>query len=78
LEKPVLLNQLEMQVLNRHCKVNQSNRLRKVWGVNQSSHLYKAMDVAQFNSRTLISPIGLLMEIWRSVLLEFYLTPLTG
>jgi hypothetical protein len=78
LEKPVLLNQSEMRVLNRLYKVNQSNHLRKAWGVNRSSHLYKAMEVAQFNSRTLISPIGLLMEIWRSVLLEFYPTPLTG
>jgi hypothetical protein len=32
-------------------------------GVNRSSRLYKAMEVAQFNSRTLISPIGLHMEI---------------
>jgi hypothetical protein len=74
----VLLNQLKMQVLNRLCKVNQSNHLRKEWGVNRSSRLYKAMEVAQSNNRTLISPIGLLMEIWRSVLLEFYLTLLIG
>jgi hypothetical protein len=31
LERLVLLNQLEMQVPNHHCKVNQSNRLRRAW-----------------------------------------------
>jgi hypothetical protein len=45
LERLVLLNQLEMQALNHHCKVNQSNRLRKAWEVSQSSHLYKTMEV---------------------------------
>jgi hypothetical protein len=41
-----------MQVLNHHCKVNQSNRLRKAWEVSQSSRLYKTMEVNQFNNRT--------------------------
>jgi hypothetical protein len=39
-----------MQVLNRHCKANQSNRLRKAWEVNRSSRLYKAMEVTQYNN----------------------------
>jgi hypothetical protein len=53
LEKVVLLNQLEMRVLSRLCKVweaNQSNHLRKVWEVNRSSRLYKALEAAQSNS----------------------------
>jgi hypothetical protein len=70
LEKLVLLpivNQLEMQVLGR---------LYKVQEVNHSSRLYKVLGVIQSSSRTLIGPcpISLLMEIWRSVLLEFHLT----
>jgi hypothetical protein len=77
LEKLVLLNQLEMQVLNRHCKANQSNRLCIAWEVNRSSRLYKAMEVTQSNNRTRIRQIGLHMEIWRSVL-ECYLILLTG
>jgi hypothetical protein len=54
--------------------------IRKAWGVNQSSRLYKVLGVAQSNSRTLIRqcPIGLLMEIWHSVLLDFHLTLLIG
>jgi hypothetical protein len=54
LEKPVLLNQLEMQVLNRHCKANQSSHLHKALGVNRSSRLYKTMEVNQSNNRTRI------------------------
>jgi hypothetical protein len=82
-EKLVLLNQFEMRVfshLYRVWEANQSNHLRKVWGVNRSIHLYKAMEVAQSNNRSCIKqcPIGLHMEIWRSVLLEFHLTLLTG
>jgi hypothetical protein len=46
LKKPTLLNQFEMQVLNRHYKANQSNRLRRAWEVNRSSRLYKATEVA--------------------------------
>jgi hypothetical protein len=60
-------------------EANQSNHLRKAWGVNRSSHLYKALEVAQSNNRTRIRqcPIGLHMEIWHSVHLEFHLTLLT-
>jgi hypothetical protein len=58
-EKLVLLlivNQLEMQVLSRLCKVPE---------VNQSSRLYKVLGVVQSSNRTLIRqcPIGLIMEI---------------
>jgi hypothetical protein len=64
LEKLVLLNQLEMQALNHHCKANQFNHLHKVWEVSQFSRLYKTMEVNQFNNRTRIKrcPIGLHME----------------
>jgi hypothetical protein len=56
------------------------NHLHKVWEVNRSSRLYKAMEVAQSNNRTCIRqwPIDLHMKILRSVPLEFYLTPLIG
>jgi hypothetical protein len=74
LEKPVLLNRLGMQVLNRHGKASQSNHLHKALGVNRSSRLYKAMEVAQFNNRTRIRQMGLHMEIWRSVHLDCHLT----
>jgi hypothetical protein len=49
----VLLNQLEMRVLSRLCKVweaNQSNHFRKAQEVNRSSRLYKVLEVAQSNS----------------------------
>jgi hypothetical protein len=89
LEEPELPNQLEVQTLNRHYKVNQSNCLRRAWEVNQSNHLlrawavsrfsrlYKAMEVAQFNNRTRIRQMDLHMEIWRSVHLDCRLTLLT-
>jgi hypothetical protein len=50
LERPVLLSQLETQVLNRHCKANQSSHLHKALVVSRSSRLYKTMEVNQFNS----------------------------
>jgi hypothetical protein len=50
LERPVLLNHLEIRELNHHCKANQSSLLHKALGVSQSSHLYKTMEVNQFNS----------------------------
>jgi hypothetical protein len=50
LERLVLLNQLETQVLNRHCKANQSSHLHKALGVNRFSRLYKTMEVNQFNN----------------------------
>jgi hypothetical protein len=51
----------------------------KALGVSQSSHLYKEMEVNQFNSQTRIRrcPIGLHMGIWRSVHLECCLILLT-
>jgi hypothetical protein len=57
-----------------------AQRLCKVWEVNHFSRLYKVLGVVQFSSRTLVRqcPIGLLMEIWHSVLLEFHLTLLIG
>jgi hypothetical protein len=60
LERPVLLNHLEIRELNHHCKANRSSLLHKALGVSQSSHLYKTMEVNQFNSRTRIKrcPIG--------------------
>jgi hypothetical protein len=82
-EKPVLLNQLE---LNRHCRASRSsllhkalgvsryNLLYKAWGVNQSSRLYKTIKVNQFNGRTRIS---LHMGTWRSVRLGCRLILLT-
>jgi hypothetical protein len=54
LERPVLLNHLEIRELNHHCKANRSSLLHKALGVSQSSHLYKTMEVNQFNSRTRI------------------------
>jgi hypothetical protein len=57
-----MLNHLEIQELNHHCKasrssllrkaleVSRSNLLYKAWGVSQSSHLYKAIEVNRFNS----------------------------
>jgi hypothetical protein len=62
LERPVLLNHLEIQELNHLCKasrssllhkalgVSRSNLLYKAWGVSQSSHLYKTIEVNRFNS----------------------------
>jgi hypothetical protein len=81
LEKLALLNQCEMRVFSRLYRVweaNQSNHLRKAWEVNRSSHLYKVMEVAQSNNQTRIWQMGLHVEIWRSVHLEFHLTLLTG
>jgi hypothetical protein len=74
MERPVLLNHLEIQELNHHCKASRSNLLYKAWGVSQSSRLYKTIEVNPFNSRTRIS---LHMGTWRSVRLGCRLTLLT-
>jgi hypothetical protein len=54
--------------------VNRSNLLCKAWGVSQSSHLYKTIEVNRFSSQTCIS---LHMGTWHSVLLEYRLILLT-
>jgi hypothetical protein len=61
-------------LLHTALEVSQCNLLYESRGDSQSSHLYKAMQVNQFNSQTHIS---LHMGRWRSAHLEYRPIPLT-
>jgi hypothetical protein len=84
LEKLVQLNWSKTRVLSRLWEANQSSqvhelklsRLRKAWEV-KISRLYRTMEVTQSSNQTRTRQIGLHMEIWRLVHLEYHLTLLT-